>query len=231
MIPPIPSRKEAVSQESFKVPVAVPGGAGEGFRARPGRYGPDLDWSRAIVVMPRHGISVVLLRPMKQNVTRFRRAVYGSIVIPRGLCPDCQEWALIIKGRFACCDRSVTASSTAGAKFERMSEGGKKKQLPSLDERQAILQAQGGRCFYCGTLFGDVARCPRREPLILRATWDHVEPFAWQGNNQTLNFVAACSVCNGIKGSRMFETTDQARYFVWHRRKRKGWETATEIHP
>lgn len=163
--------------------------------------------------------------------TTYRRAVYGSIVIPRGLCPDCREWAFVIRGRFACCDLPVDEGRAARARFERMSDGGYKRQVPSLDDRQRILAAQDNRCFYCGTVFGDIATRPGRDPRMLRPVWDHVEPFAWQANNQPLNFVAACSVCNGIKSSLMFETKEAARIYVWHRRKVKGWATATETRP
>ncbi len=68
MIPPIPSRKEAVQErDSSAGCVAVPGGAGEGFRARPGRYaiapgeptefrsisGPSPGRGRACLLVPR----------------------------------------------------------------------------------------------------------------------------------------------------------------------------------
>ena len=161
----------------------------------------------------------------------FRRAVYGSIVIPRGLCPNCHDGAFVIGGQFACCGLPVDETEVARSQFERMSSGGYKRHTPSLVDRRRILSAQDNRCFYCGTVFGDIAACPGRDPRMLRPVWDHVEPFAWQANNQLLNFVAACSVCNGIKGSRMFESKEAARIYVWHRRKVKGWATATETHP
>jgi len=162
---------------------------------------------------------------------RLRRAVYGSVVVPRGICPDCKDWAFIIKGRHACCGRSVDDGGVATAAFERMSEGGYKRKRPAPDIQAVILAEQGHRCFYCGTTFGDVVYRDGVVPRILTPVWDHVEPFAWQANNQTINFVAACSICNGIKSNKMFDTSAEARRFVWARRRKKGWHTATELRP
>jgi hypothetical protein len=163
---------------------------------------------------------------------RIKRAVYGSIVIPRAFCPDCEEWAFVIKSRLACCDAPATEEGIARARFERMCEAGYKRQIPTREVQRAILEHQGDRCFYCGSAFGDSAhREGRSEPRRLTPVWDHVEPFAWQANNQPLNFVASCSVCNGIKSNLMFESKEDARLYVWRRRKQKGWASATEMRP
>jgi len=42
-----------------------------------------------------------------------------------------------------------------------------------------------------------------------------VVPFSYSQNNYRYNFVAACQICNGLKGSSMFATVEEARaYFV-----------------
>lgn len=55
--------------------------------------------------------------------------------------------------------------------------------------RKALMQAQGGKCFYCGN--------PPRRP-----TDDHLVP-RWQGGTLVANKVIACWKCNNQKGGRM----------------------------
>lgn len=70
-----------------------------------------------------------------------------------------------------------------------------------------------GRCSYCGFSFGSlmVFRGRRR---ILGLTVDHLTPVAAGGQNTEKNTVAACSVCNSIKGSLVFKTFGEARLYV-----------------
>lgn len=57
------------------------------------------------------------------------------------------------------------------------------------EQWEAIKQAYGGRCAYCGE---------RRE----RLTQDHVIPISKQGGTVAENIVPACRRCNSIKGNR-----------------------------
>lgn len=157
-----------------------------------------------------------------------RLAIYGSVGIRREFCHGCRDFALILDARFACCDRAIGDRSPE--KYERMSASSGIRKRPDVSARRAILAAQRNRCFYCGSVFGDVAYAGSKRRGIL-VNWDHVEPFCWQSNNQRLNFVAACSICNGIKGSRVFPSKEDAIAYVWKRRKVKGWTSATEEHP
>jgi 5-methylcytosine-specific restriction endonuclease McrA len=50
--------------------------------------------------------------------------------------------------------------------------------------------------------------------FILKVNWDHVVPFSYSQNNYAYNFVAACQICNGIKGSQMFKTLEEARIHI-----------------
>lgn len=161
---------------------------------------------------------------MAQNVNgSSMTALYGSIAIRRAICPSCKRWAFVTDEEMACCG----ADPPTGHGIGRMSGSADRRRLPSAKERAAILAHQHGSCFYCGSTFGDMA-IRKLKTRILRAVWDHVEPFCWQSNNQTINFVAACSICNGIKSSKMFSTSEDAIAYVWHRRKSKGWESETE---
>lgn len=123
------------------------------------------------------------------------RVCYGSIGMEREWCPECKDWAFVLGGEMACCGLKrprVTPPIYRGS----IATG--KRQSPPPDERGRILSSQRGRCFYCGSVFGDVVENERRiKSRVLVPQWDHVEPFCWQSNNQTINFVAACFVCNG----------------------------------
>ena len=93
---------------------------------------------------------------------------------------------------------------------------------PNVATRLHILQQQDGRCFYCGSRFGTYVTRKNR-PRVLKAAWDHVIPYVYLQANPDTNWVAACQVCNGIKGSRIFATVDEAREHITRRRKRCGW--------
>lgn len=153
-------------------------------------------------------------------------SIYGSIALERAKCPECSDWALVLDGKMACCDVVVFP----GTGIRRMSGSSGRRLKPSYSEQQHILASQHGRCFYCGTVFGDAAY-KDDTTRVLGPCWDHVEPFCWQSNNQLLNFVAACSICNGIKSNKVFATYVEAIAYVWHRRKKKGWTSATEEPP
>lgn len=155
------------------------------------------------------------------------KGLYGNIAIDRAVCPECQEMAFIIRGRMACCDLVVNSKLAKTKPIERMSEPEHRRRQPSMDEQVAILSDQNHRCFWCRTPFDGVAvRITRRSQKIVKLMpcWDHVEPFAWSSNNQPLNFVAACSICNGIKSSKMFTTIEETRDYIIKRRARKGWQ-------
>src|SRR5262245_26701037 len=166
--------------------------------------------------------------PAARNQEGDVKAIYGSVSIQRERCQDCGDVAFVLSGKMACCGLPLEAEA---GKPRRMSASSGVRQMPAMEERRGILDRQGGRCFYCGTVFGDVAHKDGRPPRVLGVCWDHVEPFCWQSNNQPLNFVAACAICNGIKGSKVFPAHSDAIAYVWHRRARKGWRTASEIAP
>lgn len=137
-------------------------------------------------------------------------ALYGSVRIPRGPCPLCGETSLVIKGKSACCGAEVEDLPSA---YKRMSETSGIRRLPPLRLRRAVIEAQGGRCFYCERHFGSsVVR--RGRLILLRLEWDHKVPFSFDGNNSPANFVASCHVCNAIKNDRCFQTIEEARSFL-----------------
>ncbi|WP_329114525.1 HNH endonuclease [Streptomyces sp. NBC_01353] len=81
------------------------------------------------------------------------------------------------------------------------------------DHQRWLLAAETGfACAYCQILFGSVVRKPRREPTILRLNVDHFMPFAWtRREDDLLNCVAACQICNGLKQDTIFDSVVNAR--------------------
>ena len=137
-------------------------------------------------------------------------ALYGNVAIPREYCPSCRQWALVIEGRLACCNNPTDLGSR---RTKRMSEAPDVRRQPTEEEKREILETQENRCLYCQKAFGSAVI--RKEKLVwLRVTWDHLVPFCYSQNNYRYNFVAACQICNGVKGSLMFATVDEARTHV-----------------
>lgn len=99
-----------------------------------------------------------------------------------------------------------------------------KRRTPSARERTEILEAQKNRCYYCREEFGAiVSRKGKR--VSLRLNWDHFVPFSYALEDRPNNFVAACHICNGIKGALVFQTKERAIEFIAERRFQKGYRT------
>ncbi len=146
--------------------------------------------------------------------------LYGNVAIERTVCPKCSDWSLVLDGRTLCCDERL-ADTEPPEKFRRMSEPEFRRKIPRLKERQAILEEQGNRCFYCDRRFGShVWRGLRR--LVVRLAWDHLLPYSMTANNYAHNFVAACSICNGLKSNHVFHTIEEARIYVQAKAAEKG---------
>ena len=126
--------------------------------------------------------------------------------------------ALIVKGKFACCD---TVCSAVPTRVKRMSEPPAERSLPTMRERRSVLEDQSHRCFYCDRPFGSTEIVNGRLRR-LKIHWDHVVPFAYARDNSTSNFVASCNICNAWKGALVFETVEHARLYLAGK-----WERAT----
>lgn len=96
---------------------------------------------------------------------------------------------------------------------------------PAKKLGEEILAKQNGRCLYCDMPFGtEILRQGGRGRLVrLRLQWDHFVPYSWCETNPADNWVAACHVCNTIKGPRRFETVAEARRYVLNRAIDKGY--------
>ena len=92
---------------------------------------------------------------------------------------------------------------------------------PSKLYRDAILKAQGNRCFYCGSVFNEFFLYKRKVRCAV-VTWDHLLPFTYSHSNSPKNFVAACRECNNIKGARIFNSVEEAIHYVRQERNNRG---------
>lgn len=91
----------------------------------------------------------------------------------------------------------------------------------SLQEGMKILERDDHRCQYCG-LDG---RASFENALVMRV--DFVVPRARKGKKDPSNLVACCTPCNTIKGTRVYDSFDEAKAFVLKKREelRKNWES------
>ncbi len=100
---------------------------------------------------------------------------------------------------------------------------------PTVQEQSDILAEQRGQCLYCGNVFGDVVvRHKTGKHTVLKLHWDHLIPWVYSQDGRAQNFVASCHVCNGIKGSLVFETITEVRDYVQKQWRAKLIELATE---
>lgn len=97
---------------------------------------------------------------------------------------------------------------------------------PRARVRRKLLRMQHERCAYCLLTFGSLVR-RRSRVEQLRVTWDHRVPFALSQSSSDREFIAACQICNRLKGAIVFETLEDARTFISIRRIRKGWKVAS----
>ncbi len=143
-------------------------------------------------------------------MSRHHIALYGNVKIPSAFCEACHRTAFVLDGKLQCCDAPICNFNPTH--FKRVSEPEFSRSQPSAMDKQAILNAQDHRCFYCERLFGEWVH-KNKKPIRLRLNWDHLTPFSYQANNSTSNFVAACHLCNNWKRNFVFQTIEEARAY------------------
>ena len=143
-------------------------------------------------------------------MTKPHIAIYGNVRIVRAYCDQCENTALIIRGKFSCCDSAFSDSPTS---FKRICEPEFRRSVPTREMQKLILKIQQGCCFYCDRMFNSTVIVHHRKRK-LKLCWDHLVPFAYSQNNNTENFVAACHLCNSWKSDRVFQTIEEAKVFL-----------------
>jgi 5-methylcytosine-specific restriction endonuclease McrA len=151
------------------------------------------------------------------------KAEFGKIAILRAICPQCGTPALVIQGRMACCGAIPNRDENYIAKREV--EGAQRR--PNLGKRvkEIILKQQGRLCFYCQRPFGIPFWHPKRHKIAYTGIhFDHFVCWDFSRNSDIGNMVAACSICNSIKGAKIFANADDARAFIKHRIGQRQYE-------
>lgn len=151
-------------------------------------------------------------------------ALYGTEAVARGFCKNCETYAFIIDGKYACCDTPTQALPKG---YRRIFDVPLVRRAPKVADRDKILQEQEWRCLYCQRRFGARVYRKSRE-IVLRINWDHANPLCYSHDNSVHNFVAACQVCNRLKGASMFGSFDDARIELSQRWEAEGY---TDVRP
>jgi 5-methylcytosine-specific restriction endonuclease McrA len=102
-----------------------------------------------------------------------------------------------------------------------MRKPGRKRRPLSKRDQEDILGRQKNRCFYCSLPFGEFF-IHKNKLKCVAVGWDHILPYSYCFNDDKENRVAACFTCNLIKGSRVFDTVQQAIDYVREQRAKKG---------
>lgn len=149
-------------------------------------------------------------------------AQYGNVMLRRIVCPECKEFAFIIKNKMRCCDLDIDEFNARKIKLMTSSEP--RRRLPNALARDIILNIQKNTCFYCGEKFGTLFwNNSKNCPVYLKIHWDHLEPYSFSYNNLSENFVASCNICNGIKSNLMFKNLKELKGYVRRKRAAKKY--------
>jgi 5-methylcytosine-specific restriction endonuclease McrA len=152
-------------------------------------------------------------------------AIYGSIKLQRMYCKKCKDMALVVDNKLLCCNSDV------GNKLQKGIEiivNGEQRKRPGLAEQEKILKIQNNKCLYCNKPFGTMyVREGKNYVRYTQIHYDHLIPYSYCKQNKN-NFVAACNICNSIKYNKMFNTVEEAFYYVEYNRKKKGYIYADE---
>lgn len=146
-------------------------------------------------------------------------ALYGRVRIPKAYCPNCQKHSFVVDGLIQCCE-IPTLQRPEFYKREIQAISRRKKLPEGLVRGQLI--RQGYKCFYCGRSFGTYI-LKKGIPLRLLIHCDHQIPFSYLQDNNPLNFILACQICNSLKSDLYFESMDEAKNYLNNRWNQKGY--------
>lgn len=150
------------------------------------------------------------------------KSIYGKVVMIKVKCPVCKRMCFIDDGK-TCCDVKVSNVVITGQKQE-VGGDSTRKHLTTM-QKERILELQDNRCIYCGGKFGDYMwNNKKQEFVIFKPQYDHFVAWSFCGKTDKSNMFAACSICNGIKSNRHFDTFDEARTYILNRREDKGYD-------
>jgi len=141
---------------------------------------------------------------------------YGRVTILRALCPKCEQMSIVRDGLTLCHRKAVDTTVTSTKRVGDMQT--KRKPLTKA-QKAALVESQGGLCFYCFNAFGTMFHRGQNFGYLM-VNIDHAVPHSYMPNGDAL--VAACHICNLLKSNKMFDTVEDARVYVqaaWQRKK------------
>ena len=145
---------------------------------------------------------------------------YGSESIPTAYCKKCKQNSFIINNKYTCCNAPADNPTYHG--YKRISTDDGRRRLIPESLKKLILEDQEYCCYYCLVPFS--FEVERHGKLIKRKIeFDHLVPFSYLNNNDKENLVASCDICNKLKYSMCFQTTDEARIYLQEKRESKGY--------
>ena len=142
------------------------------------------------------------------------KVFYGKVIMFRTNCPKCEETLFEPNLDFKCDVCACQFQGIVTSLRTEVDRPRRKKPSPKLQEQ--ILDQQGSKCYWCNREF-DTIYFRYNSVLKLSVNWDHVIPYVYSYSNADENFVAACSICNSFKSSKIFENDEQCKDYLKQR--------------
>jgi len=154
---------------------------------------------------------------MEGTVTK---TFYGSQVMLKAYCKECEMDAFIVDGKLQCCDKKIEIPPEV--KLSREFDGSQKRHQISRKIKNQILKKQENKCIYCKCdLDGWIFNKKRQEYTPVKIHYDHFISWNYSRNDQENNLVAACHVCNFIKSDLYFRDFVSTRDHILKKRAEK----------
>lgn len=145
---------------------------------------------------------------------------FGAVKIPTAYCNRCKQNSFVIDNMLQCCNGKL--DNITYQSFKRISTDINKRKPVSESLKNLILEEQEYCCFYCLVPFS--FQVQKNNKIIKRKIeFDHLVPFSYLNNNNKENLVASCNICNHLKSSMCFQTTEEARIYLQQERESKGY--------
>jgi hypothetical protein len=137
----------------------------------------------------------------------------------------------------ACCGKSYNPEEHYGVRIEEVRQRAAvvsrrwdgRRAIPMREWLEKLLRGiQSERCYYCGQMLEHVEVKGRCHMIETKCHIDHVNPRVGDKDDNVLNLVAACSLCNVMKHAKQFSTIKEIREYVQVRRTTKGYRVWSE---
>jgi 5-methylcytosine-specific restriction endonuclease McrA len=139
----------------------------------------------------------------------MEKHIIGKVILYREKCPICGDWCLSgNKQKFECYCGSFTSHSDIDT--QKIISAQPRRHIHSEKSKQAILDRQDGKCYWCNRKFGSFIY-KNNKIIKLSMCIDHVIPHSYCYHDGEKNLVGACNICNSFKSSKMFDSEKECR--------------------